>query len=179
MQSSTQISNARSRTSGSGFTLIEVLTVMLLAGLLAGAAIPAMRSLAGTRASAAQRQIQRDLSFARERAVSTGCRSWVVFSTVANTYSVLAEPAGTPGRAGAVVLNDPGTGKAYTVSIQAMAPGTSLVSAVFGAGAEVGFDWRGCPLNSAGTALSGSGVVTITGGRTVTVRPGTGHVMVP
>jgi prepilin-type N-terminal cleavage/methylation domain-containing protein len=168
----------RSRGGEGGFTLVELVAVMVLAGILAAAAIPAMGSMAGAKAAGVQRQIRKDLGHARERAVNTGVRTWVAFDVPGNAYSVLAEPAGSPGRAGAVVISDPGTGRLFRTMLGSEA-GASLVSVDVGGGSEVGFDWRGRALTGTGAGLSAAGVVTITGGRTVTVRPGCGLATIP
>jgi hypothetical protein len=102
-----------------------------------------------------------------------------VFSVATNSYSILAEPAGSPGRGSAVGLTDPATGRPFTVVLSASSPGIALTGVSLGAGSEVGFDWRGRPLDATGADLSGAGVVTITGGRTVSVRPGSGLATVP
>jgi prepilin-type N-terminal cleavage/methylation domain-containing protein len=171
---------SRSGSARSGFTLVELIAVMAVMGVLAAVAFPTLGSLTTSRSLATQRRIQRDLSYARERATTTGLRTWVVFSTGSNSYSVLGEPSGSPGRANAVTLNDPATGRDYSVMLGSDASaGVSITSVAIGGGSEVGFDWRGRPLDSAGADLSAAGIVTITGSRTITIRPGTGLITIP
>ena len=159
--------------------MVELVAVMVLAGILAAVAVPAVGSISSTRAAAVQRQVQRDLSYARERAVSTGRGTWVTFSPVANTYAILQEPLGSPGRANAITVVDPATGRGFVNEVGDLTPGVALLGASFDGGAEVGFDWKGRPVVTSGSSLSAAGVVTITGSRTVTVQPGTGHSTIP
>jgi hypothetical protein len=51
-----------------------------------------------------------------------------------------------------------------------------IVSAAFDDDVEVGFDWLGCPLNAAESALGAEGTVALSGGQVVRVTPVTGHV---
>ena len=139
-----------------------------------------MSSAAGTRTAVAANQIRRDLGYARERTLATGIRAWVVFSPGTNSYSVLEEPIGNPGRSNALTMTDPVTGRTFAQSLSAPEfAGTVLVSAVFDSGSEVGFDWKGRPLNATGALLAAQGVVTLSGGRTVTVKAGSGLADTP
>lgn len=158
------------------FTLIELIAVILIVAIMAAAAIPSLSNISTTRSAVAARMISRDLTYARERAIATGTRTWVVFATVSHSYSVLAENAASPGRAGASVMTDPnGSGKSYIQYLNtADYAGIQITSANFDSGAEVGFDWVGKPYNSSSTALAAAGTVTLTGGYTVTVQPTTG-----
>jgi prepilin-type N-terminal cleavage/methylation domain-containing protein len=164
-----------------GFSMIELIVVMLIAGIIAAVAAPTFSNMASTRRAMAAQITVRDLDYARERAISSGTRCWVVFSTGTNSYSVLAENPSSPGRVGATVLNDPAsTGRTYVTYFSSSEfAGVTLQSAAFGTGSEVGFDWLGRPYDFAQTALTAAGVVTFTGGTTVTVQPGTGLVSTP
>jgi prepilin-type N-terminal cleavage/methylation domain-containing protein len=176
----TKTHTSRSGSARSGFTLVELIAVMAVVGVVAAVAMPTLKSLSTSRALATQRHIQRDLSYARERAATTGLRTWVVFSTGSNSYAVLGEPSGNPGRANAVAINDPATGRTYNVMLGAdSSAGIAITSVSIGGGSEVGFDWKGRPLTSAGADLSAPGIVTITGNRTVTIQAGTGLITIP
>jgi type II secretory pathway pseudopilin PulG len=162
---------------GGGFTLIELIAVIVIVMILAGVAVPSLNPLAGTRGAAAARQLLRDATFARQRAVATGTRSWLVFNTGAHTWSILAEDPASPGRASAAVLEDPATGEPFVVSVDAVPfVGVQLQSVDFDTNVEVGFDWLGRPLNQTEAALTLPGSVVLTGNHTVSVAPETGHV---
>jgi Tfp pilus assembly protein FimT len=157
-----------------------MIVVMTIIAIMAATAAPSLMNLGSTRSAAAARQLVRDLTFARQRAIATGTRHWVVFNTSTQTWSVLIENATSPGRAGATALNDFATGRPFVQTMNA-APFTaiSLTAASIGGGSEVGFDWRGKPLNASEAALSTDGTITFTGGRTVTVKANTGYATTP
>jgi prepilin-type N-terminal cleavage/methylation domain-containing protein len=153
-----------------GFTLVELITVAVLTSIMAAVAIPALSSMTRTRHRVAARTVQRDLAFARERALATGTSHWVVFAPAGDTYAVLAEDPGAPGRVGASAIDDPATGRPMLQQLnQGDFAGVDLISALFDGQAEVGFDWLGRPLAVGGGALAGDGVVTLSDGHTVTV----------
>jgi MSHA pilin protein MshC len=163
-----------------GFSLVELVTVLVIIGILAAVAVPAVASFSGSRSAVAAQRIARDLSFARHLATSSGRRTWAVFSVPANSFAVLAEPTGSPGRVNAITCSDPGTGLPLTCTLNADPfAGVSLVSVSFDSGSEVGFDWLGRPLDSAGAQLSAPGVVSLSGGQTVTIAPGSGRISTP
>lgn len=159
------------------FTLIEVIVVMVIVAIMAAVAVPAFSNARSSKAAVAARMIQRDLTYARERAIATGTRTWVVFSAGTNSYSVLSENTASPGRAGASVMTDPnGSGKTFVQYLNTgELTGVTMTGATFDAGSEIGFDWVGKPYNSTSAALSAAGTVTLSvGGYTVTVQPSTG-----
>lgn len=158
------------------FTLIEVIVVILIVAILSVVAAPRLSNLGSSRAGVAARSIARDLTYARERAIATGTRTWVVFSPSTHSYSVLSENPASPGRVGATTLTDPnGTGRPFVQYLNTGEfAGVTMASAVFGSGSEVGFDWVGKPYSSSTTALSANGAVTLSSGYSVTVEASTG-----
>ena len=158
-----------------GFTLVELITVLVITAVMAAVAIPSMNAMSANRSIIAGKQVLRDISFARERAMLTGTRAWVTFNAVTETYSVLTENPASPGRAGAAVITDSATGKPYTIVLNTGEfAGIGIISATFDGGSEIGFDWLGQPLNTTEVSLVAQGTVSLTGGHSVTVQVGTG-----
>ena len=165
------------------FSLIELVVVAAIVGILAATAIPAVASLGSRRGVAVARQIVRDLTYARERAMASGTRTWVVFEPAAERYSVLSENPSSPGRVGATAVTDPASGAPFVITLGSSASeGVGITSAAFASGqAEVGFDWLGTPIATGGAALTAQGTVVLTTAHQVTLTPRTGlaQVVIP
>lgn len=164
---------------GGGFSLMELVVVMTVTVIMSGVAVVALSSTTGNRASIAAKRLLRDMTFARQRAIATGTGTWVVFTVGAgpDTWSILSEDPGSPGRAGATALTDPATGADMVETVgTGTFIGVDIVSAVIDAGSEVGFDWLGQPLNSADTTMAAAGTITLSDGHQITVTISTGHI---
>lgn len=75
-----------------GFTVIELLMVLVVASVLMGIAVPSFQSWLPTlRLSNAARQVATDLQLARMRAISSNASTAVTFNTGSGTYSFGAE----------------------------------------------------------------------------------------
>lgn len=165
---------------GGGFTLFELVAVMVVVGILAGAAIVSMSTTTGNRPAMAGKQLLRDMTFARQRAVATGTRSWVEFDTTNHTWTILAEPPDTaPSRSNATILVDPASGSNFVQTLDAgQFVNVQITGVDFDTEDWIGFDWLGRPLKKTAetTPLTNNGTVTITGGHTVTVDKDTGNI---
>ncbi len=153
---------------------------MAVTGIIAATAIVSLAGTTGKRSAMAAMQLQRDMTFARQRAVATGTRSWLDFETNAGAWTVRVEnPPPGAGRGTAPVLTDPATGGEF---VQAMNTGTfigvTMTIIDFDSENWIGFDWLGRPLDKTGeaTPLTADGSVTFSGGETVTVEKDTGHI---
>lgn len=161
-----------------GFTLAELVVVMLITGVLGAVAIGSMQSLTTTRQVAAAHTVSRDLAYARERTMATGTRHWVSFSVASSSYSVLAENPATPGFASATSLRDPATGMPLVTHLNTGDyAGVAISSVSFDGGTTVGFDWLGRPLATTGSRLTSSAQV-IVGTRTITIDLSSGRIVV-
>lgn len=160
-----------------GFTLIELVAVLVVAAIVGVTAAVQLGSIDATRASSAARALQRDITYTRERAMTAGLNHWMVFSVSTNSYSVLADTAASPGRSSALTLTDPSTGMPMLQRLGSNeSAGASIASASFEGASEFGFDWLGRPIASNGDRLRSQGIVTLGSGHQVRVQAGTGVV---
>jgi Tfp pilus assembly protein FimT len=157
-----------------------MVVVIALTAILAAVAAPALSSAPALRAKVASRQLLRDLTYARQRAIATGTTVWVVFNASTESWSLLAESPASPGRAGASAITDMASGYDYTQTLNTgLFPGVEIVSVGIDSGNEIGFDWLGQPLNASQTALTSQAIITLSGSNTIRIEPRTGHVRYP
>lgn len=163
------------RSGRAGFTLVELIVVIVMMAVVAAVAVPSMSNLSTQRRAVGARQVLRDLTYARERAMATGTTHWVSFSVSASTYSVLAENPASPGRAGATTITDPARGQSFLQRLNTGELTGSTISAVsFDTLTEVSFDRLGRPGTTAATSLSANGTVSLSGGWVVSVLRASG-----
>jgi prepilin-type N-terminal cleavage/methylation domain-containing protein len=144
-----------------GFTVIELVVVMLVMSILAAAATPAfIDSLLFHRVESAARRVKADLELARHTARLTSAAQAVTFS--GNTYTLSA---------GVDSFDVPGT--SYVVDLSASPYELSSVAADFAGDPEITFDGYG-------TASSGGAVVLGTRNHecTVTLDAANGSVTI-
>ncbi|MBN1973574.1 MAG: GspH/FimT family pseudopilin [Sedimentisphaerales bacterium] len=72
----------------SGFTLIEIIIVVVILSIAALAAIPLMSSAAGVQIRSATNLIAADLEYAKSMAISRGQYFYVVFNEGTNSYQI-------------------------------------------------------------------------------------------
>jgi type II secretion system protein H len=133
-----------------GFTFIETLMVVLLMGIVATLAVPAVDSvLTGEKIDAAAASVVGDIRYAQSLAIRTQKLHSVIFNPANDTYR-LTDQAGT-------TVQHPLTKQAYQVSFvtQERWQGIDLVSTTFAGGTNtVTFDSLGAP-QSAGVVTLG------------------------
>lgn len=163
------------------FTLIELLAVVAILGMLSAVTMVSLCPTIGVRRQAAARWLASKLNGQRSQAITSGIGTWVSFDSSTNTCSFLMDSVASPGWGNASSQTDPdrggplravlGTGEWSGVSISSVS--------VAGGGTVLGFDWQGRPINSAGTLLTSSSIITLSGPTTVTIRAGTGLATAP
>ena len=134
----------------SGFTLIELIMVMAIAGILWVTASPRLDDLPETRARYAIRRVQSDVRYAQLLAMESQSRTRVVFDTGTETYNLQIETS--PGTWAA--MTNPATKENYTVTFNTGDfTGVDVTKADFNGNTTVIFDSLGIPFDGSGQPL--------------------------
>ena len=162
-----------------GFTLIEILCVVVIIGIASAIIVPQISTRDDLRCAAAARALMADLLYAQNRSIALQKMHYVQFNTATGTYQVL--DAVNPNN----VITHPVNGTPYTVTI-GNGPLARVVinSAAFDTQSTIGFDAMGIPYSvdstGARTAMNAGSVVFKAGvcQMTVTVKPYSGEITV-
>lgn len=129
-----------------GFTLVELIVVMVIMAIAAAIVIPSMASTQGVEATSAARMVAADLEYAQNVAITYQDPVTVTFNSGGESYS-LSNTSGP--------LIHPMTKAAYIVDFSARNEFQRLdvVSATFGGGPTVTFDELGTPDNPGNVTL--------------------------
>lgn len=164
-----------------GFSLIELVTVVVILGTLSAVTIAALSPTISARQQATARTMAALLNRQRAQAMLTGVGTWASFNTSTNTYSFFVDSTSIAGRANALAQTDPDRGGSWAISLNSGESAGVAISSVSigGGGTDLGYDWRGRPVNSGGTLLTSNAVITLSGPTTVTIHAGTGLATTP
>jgi prepilin-type N-terminal cleavage/methylation domain-containing protein len=158
-----------------GFTLVEIIMVMVILTVLAVVAFVRSADVVGMRAGVAANGVAEDLRYAQRTAASKNLRTWVVFNSNADVYRLYEGER----RASRTLMVHPLTRQGYVVRLdEGEYSGVEILSVDFRGRREVSFDSMGTPFDRRGRRLTADGTVTLTGPVDVTVNRDTGIVKV-
>lgn len=159
-----------------GFTLIELVMIIVILGILALTAVPNATTTSSIKLQAACQKITSDLRYAQEMSMAQQVRFGISFDPATETYFAYRVNVGTKAM-------DPQTRNDFDVSFTALNEfkGMDIASTNFSNKLE--FDSTGAPYDGSGVILSSQGIITIqtTGGaysRTVRIEAKTGKVSI-
>jgi prepilin-type N-terminal cleavage/methylation domain-containing protein len=156
--------NGRSRPGAPGFTLVEILCVVVILGIAAGIIIPQLGSRSDLKAAAAARTLVSDIMYAQNLAISTQRKHYIQF--VGQQYTLMADNAGA-----LQAITHPVTKNTYSMTLGSSTPGlegVTIDALDFGTGITIiGFDDLGAPF-----AYDGVSTTNFTAPATVTIKCG-------
>ncbi len=160
-----------------GFTLIELMVVLVILAISAAIVVPMASSGASMQLRSAVNAVAADLEYAKSLAIGTGQMHGVEFFPDSESYEIFRTVDGND------VRHPVTRRKPYLISFSAdgRLDRVSITSANFDGGSVVNFDYLGCPYNSVPSDLASEGVLTLTAGgasKTVKVEPVTGFITV-
>jgi prepilin-type N-terminal cleavage/methylation domain-containing protein len=172
----------------SGFTMIEILCVVVIFAIAAAIVFAGLSSQSDLQADSAAREIMSDILYAQNRAIATQQNVFVTFNTTGSASSGL--PAYTFALCSALpttYLTNPVTHANYTTAWSSDVWSVSSVSITDSstglATSSFCFNSLGTPCSSSNTSLplTASAVVHVTSGAasvTITINPNTGDATV-
>jgi len=164
-----------------GFTLVELIIVVVILGIAAAIAVPMLSSAADMQVRSAANRIAADLDYAKNLAITHQSRYCVIFDEANESYEIRVDPFGV----GDVIDHPVNPGKfVVDFSADSRLSRVDIVSADFDSGASVSnvitFDYMGSPYSGAGSpAPLNAGTITLQADNftlTVDVEPVTGYV---
>ncbi len=162
-----------------GFTLIEIIVVVVILGIAALLAVPMLSSAADTQLRSAANMMAADMEYARSMAISRQQNYSVVFDSGTNSYEV--QDSG--GTVVAHPLNS-AVGLSVVFGDDSRLDKVDITSADFDGFADetITFDYLGSPYSGVGVGTSlMSGTISLAAEgftMTITVEPVTGYVTI-
>lgn len=164
------------RATSGGFTLIEILLVVVIIAIAAMIAVPMMGSASSVQIRSAANMIAADLEYAKSMAISRQKNYSVVFNT-ANDYYEVHDPNG-------IIGHPVKKGFDYKVDFNSDSRLNKVVidNADFDSSNTITFDYLGSPYSGSGTLNPlNSGEISLRAGdftMTVSVEPVTGFISI-
>jgi len=159
-----------------GFTLIELVMLIVIIGIVALVAMPKAVTSQAVRLEAACQKIASDLRYTQGMALAQQVRFGISFDPVSEAYFVYRVNIGT-------VAMDPQTRNDFNVSFVTLNEFKGIDIASTNFSNKIEFDSAGAPYDGNGVILSSQGVITLQAqagaySRTVRIEAKTGKVSV-
>ncbi len=165
-------STARKQSSPTGFTILEMLIVLLIAGILATLAIPRFAVFYSLKLDAGMKKVTSDIRYAQQMAIARHGNCRIVFNPAGDTYTAQEQVVVNGSWDG---IKDPFTQANLAVNFQTdpQYKGIDILNANFNSSNTLQFDWQGIPQSGGNVTFNCRGNV-----RTVSVEQNTGRVKV-
>jgi prepilin-type N-terminal cleavage/methylation domain-containing protein len=159
-----------------GFTLIELVMVIVIVGILAALVVPRFESFYSIKLSGAVKKVVSDIRYTQQLAVSRHETYKIIFDTSLDKYEVRRASDNS-------LAKDPFSRADFVVNFNTdpQYKGINLSSAAFGGTATLQFNWQGIPQDGNGINLSSDGQVELeyhNNSLTIYVTPRTGRVRI-
>jgi len=155
-----------------GFTLIELVMVIVIVGILAVIAVPRFESFYAIKLDGATKKVVSDIRYAQQLAIARHEDYRVVFDVANNNYEVRRVSDGS-------FATDPFTRADFIVNFNTDAQYKGIRISNTNFGGTLQFDWQGIPRDGNGTALTSEGSISFSyqgNNRTIYITPDTGRV---
>ena len=163
------------RAASGGFTVIEILIVVVIIAIAAMMAIPMMTSADSFQIRSAANMIAADMEYAKTISISRGQSFSVVFDKTTEIYQI-------EDQSGAIIEHPVKKGFDYVVSFlsDSRLNKVDIEDVDFDATREIKFDYLGSPYNGNSTPMN-SGVISLRAGQmtaTINIEPITGFISI-
>jgi len=162
-----------------GYTLIELVMVMVIIAILSVAIMVSISSYKTQHLRAAADRILSDLNYAKNIAEISNKWMGITFSTVSNSYSLYE----TDGITDTTIKDTSNSGRDYTIVLANDYSGVIISSVNIGSGTKVEFNPRGMPFtDKTAGALGSNGLITLSQGNSsavITIDYQSGRINIP
>lgn len=153
-----------------GFTLIEMVIVLVLVGIMAALAIPRFASFYSIKLDGCMKKVATDIRYSQQMAVSRHANTRLVFNVAGDTYTAEEQLSAGGAWSG---LKDPFTRVNLIMNFRSdpQYNGVDITAANFNSSATLQFDWQGIPVSGGSITFNYKG-----NSRTINVASNTGRV---